>query len=173
MTPDRVPGCGVVCPARSLNRAISLRYAVQFCCLAHSGCARRSEAGRMDLAEVPLHRPRGRTRIHRALLGGRYSGQPRGLALSLGNVRHQYDGLHHHRLFHDLPEPPRQPESGMAFPRPHRLHRLPTVPFSTYEWETLSNLRAGAFLIASTYAVGSLILGLVAVWCGSLLAELI
>ena len=45
--------------------------------------------------------------------------------------------------------------------------------FSTYEWETLSTLRAGAFLIASTYAVGSLILGLVAVWCGSLLAELV
>lgn len=45
--------------------------------------------------------------------------------------------------------------------------------FSTYEWETLSTLRAGAFLIASTYAVGSLILGLVAVWCGSLLADLV
>jgi len=45
--------------------------------------------------------------------------------------------------------------------------------FSTYEWETLSTLRAGAFLIASTYAAGSLILGLAAVWCGSLLADLI
>lgn len=45
--------------------------------------------------------------------------------------------------------------------------------FSTYEWETLSSLRAGAFFLAALYAVGSLILGLVAVWCGSRLAEII
>jgi fluoride exporter len=45
--------------------------------------------------------------------------------------------------------------------------------FSTYEWETLSNLRAGAFFIAALYALGSLIAGLVAVWGGSLLAEVI
>ena len=43
--------------------------------------------------------------------------------------------------------------------------------FSTYEWETLSTLRSGAFLLAALYAVGSLLLGLVAVWGGSLLAE--
>jgi CrcB protein len=30
--------------------------------------------------------------------------------------------------------------------------------FSTYEWETLSTLRSGAFLLAGLYAVGSLIL---------------
>jgi fluoride exporter len=45
--------------------------------------------------------------------------------------------------------------------------------FSTYEWETLSNLRMGAFLPAALYAVGSLLLGLVAVWGGSLLAEVL
>ena len=45
--------------------------------------------------------------------------------------------------------------------------------FSTYEWETLSTLRAGAFALAGVYAIGSLILGLAAVWCGSLLAEAI
>jgi CrcB protein len=45
--------------------------------------------------------------------------------------------------------------------------------FSTYEWETLSNLRSGAFLLAALYAVGSLILGLVATWGGSVLAEVI
>jgi CrcB protein len=45
--------------------------------------------------------------------------------------------------------------------------------FSTYEWEALSSLRAGAFLIAGLYTIGSLIVGLAAVWCGSLLAELI
>jgi fluoride exporter len=44
--------------------------------------------------------------------------------------------------------------------------------FSTYEWETLSGLRSGAFLISSAYSVGSLIVGLIAVWCGSLLADL-
>ncbi len=45
--------------------------------------------------------------------------------------------------------------------------------FSTYEWETLSTLRAGAFSIAALYAVGSLVLGLVAVWAGSICAEAI
>jgi fluoride exporter len=45
--------------------------------------------------------------------------------------------------------------------------------FSTYEWETLSNLRSGAFLLAALYAVGSLFLGLVAVWSGSVLAEVL
>jgi CrcB protein len=45
--------------------------------------------------------------------------------------------------------------------------------FSTYEWETLSSIRAGAFFIAALYAGGSLILGLIAVWGGSWLAEAI
>ena len=45
--------------------------------------------------------------------------------------------------------------------------------FSTYEWETLSTIRAGAFFLAALYAVSSLILGLVAVWCGSVVAEII
>ena len=44
--------------------------------------------------------------------------------------------------------------------------------FSTYEWETLSTLRSGAFFLASLYAVSSLILGLAAVWAGSMLAEI-
>jgi len=42
--------------------------------------------------------------------------------------------------------------------------------FSTYEWETLSTLRSGAFMLASLYAAGSLVLGLAATWCGALLA---
>lgn len=45
--------------------------------------------------------------------------------------------------------------------------------FSTYEWETLSSLRAGAFFLAALYAFGSLVLGLLAVWCGARLAEVI
>jgi CrcB protein len=45
--------------------------------------------------------------------------------------------------------------------------------FSTYEWETLSTLRSGAFALASIYALGSLVLGLAAVWCGAALAEAI
>ena len=45
--------------------------------------------------------------------------------------------------------------------------------FSTYEWETLSTIRTGAFLLAALYAVSSLILGLAAVWFGSLIAEII
>ena len=43
--------------------------------------------------------------------------------------------------------------------------------FSTYEWETLSTLRSGAFALAALYAVGSLILGLAATWAGAALAE--
>jgi CrcB protein len=43
--------------------------------------------------------------------------------------------------------------------------------FSTYEWETLSTLRAGAFALGALYALGSLIGGLAATWCGVLLAD--
>lgn len=45
--------------------------------------------------------------------------------------------------------------------------------FSTYEWETLSTIRTGAFLLAAFYAVGSFIIGLAAVWGGSVLAEIL
>ena len=45
--------------------------------------------------------------------------------------------------------------------------------FSTYEWETLSTIRTGAFLMAALYAVSSLVLGLIAVWGGSVIAEMI
>ncbi|MDR3736894.1 MAG: fluoride efflux transporter CrcB [Acidobacteriaceae bacterium] len=45
--------------------------------------------------------------------------------------------------------------------------------FSTYEWETLTSLRSGAFALAALYAVGSLILGLAATWAGAALAEMI
>ena len=44
--------------------------------------------------------------------------------------------------------------------------------FSTYEWETFSSLRTGAFAMASFYAFLSLFLGIAAVWCGTLIAEL-
>ncbi len=43
--------------------------------------------------------------------------------------------------------------------------------FSTYEWETLSTLRSGALALAMLYAVGSMVLGLAATWCGAALAE--
>ncbi len=43
--------------------------------------------------------------------------------------------------------------------------------FSTYEWETLSVIRTGAFSMAILYAVSSFIFGLLAVWGGSTLAE--
>lgn len=45
--------------------------------------------------------------------------------------------------------------------------------FSTFEWETFSNLQTGAFLIAALYVVLSLFLGLVGVWCGVLIAKVI
>jgi CrcB protein len=43
--------------------------------------------------------------------------------------------------------------------------------FSTYEWETLSTLRSGAFSMAALYALGSVVIGLAATWCGAALAE--
>ncbi len=45
--------------------------------------------------------------------------------------------------------------------------------FSTFEWETLSTLRSGAFFLAALYTVGSIVLGLIAVWGGSWLAEVL
>jgi CrcB protein len=45
--------------------------------------------------------------------------------------------------------------------------------FSTFEWETFSTLRSGAFLLAALYSTLSLILGLAATWCGAMLAEAI
>ncbi|MHB1937715.1 MAG: fluoride efflux transporter CrcB [Acidobacteriaceae bacterium] len=45
--------------------------------------------------------------------------------------------------------------------------------FSSYEWETVATLRNGDFPMAALYAFGSLFLGLVAVWCGMLVAEMI
>lgn len=43
--------------------------------------------------------------------------------------------------------------------------------FSTYEWETLSLIRAGTISLSAVYALGSLVLGLVATWCGMAAAE--
>jgi CrcB protein len=45
--------------------------------------------------------------------------------------------------------------------------------FSTFEWEIFSNLQLGAFLVAGLYVVLSVILGLVAVWCGVTLARMV
>jgi fluoride exporter len=43
--------------------------------------------------------------------------------------------------------------------------------FSTFEWETFSNLETGGLLTATLYVVSSVLLGLVAVWCGALIAR--
>jgi CrcB protein len=43
--------------------------------------------------------------------------------------------------------------------------------FSTYEWETLSTMRSGAFALALLYALGSVVVGLAATWGGAALAE--
>jgi fluoride exporter len=44
--------------------------------------------------------------------------------------------------------------------------------FSTFEWETFSNLQTGGFLIAGLYVVLSVFLGLLAVWCGVAIARI-
>jgi len=43
--------------------------------------------------------------------------------------------------------------------------------FSTFEWETFSSLQTGAFFISTLYVVLSFLVGLIAVWCGVLLAR--
>ena len=43
--------------------------------------------------------------------------------------------------------------------------------FSTFEWEIFANLQTGAFLIASSYVVLSLVFGLIGVWGGVLMAR--
>lgn len=45
--------------------------------------------------------------------------------------------------------------------------------FSTFEWEILSNLQLGTFLIAGMYLCLSVMLGLIAAWCGLTLAKMI
>lgn len=45
--------------------------------------------------------------------------------------------------------------------------------FSTFEWETFSNVQTGSFTIAGLYVVLSIVLGLVGVWCGVLMANLV
>ena len=45
--------------------------------------------------------------------------------------------------------------------------------FSTFEWETYSNLQTGAFLIATLYVVLSVFLGLIALWFGVLIAKVV
>lgn len=45
--------------------------------------------------------------------------------------------------------------------------------FSTFEWETFSSLQLGSFLIAALYVTLSVVLGLVAVWCGVVVARVV
>ena len=45
--------------------------------------------------------------------------------------------------------------------------------FSTFEWETFANLQTGGFAVAGAYVVSSVVLGLVAVWCGVMLAKIV
>jgi fluoride exporter len=45
--------------------------------------------------------------------------------------------------------------------------------FSTFEWETFANLQTGGIIVAGAYVASSVVLGLVAVWCGVLLAKIV
>ena len=45
--------------------------------------------------------------------------------------------------------------------------------FSTFEWEIFSNLQIGSLLIAGSYAVSSVLLGLIGVWCGVMIARVV
>jgi len=43
--------------------------------------------------------------------------------------------------------------------------------FSTFEWETFTNLQIGSYLIAGLYIGLSIVLGLIGVWCGVRIAR--
>ncbi|MGA7158301.1 MAG: fluoride efflux transporter CrcB [Acidobacteriaceae bacterium] len=43
--------------------------------------------------------------------------------------------------------------------------------FSTFEWETFTNLQSGGFLVASLYVSSSILLGLIAIWGGVAIAK--
>lgn len=45
--------------------------------------------------------------------------------------------------------------------------------FSTFEWETFVSLQNGTFFLAALYVALSFFLGLLAVWCGVLLARIV
>ena len=45
--------------------------------------------------------------------------------------------------------------------------------FSTFEWETYSNLQAGSLAIAGLYVSLSVLLGLAGVWCGGVIGKVI
>lgn len=45
--------------------------------------------------------------------------------------------------------------------------------FSTFEWETFTTLQTGTFFLAALYVAFSFFLGLLAIWCGVLLARAI
>ena len=45
--------------------------------------------------------------------------------------------------------------------------------FSTFEWETFANLQIGSFSIAGLYVASSIVLGLIAVWCGVMIARFV
>lgn len=45
--------------------------------------------------------------------------------------------------------------------------------FSTFEWETFTNLQIGSFSIAGLYVASSIVLGLMAVWCGAMIARFV
>ena len=45
--------------------------------------------------------------------------------------------------------------------------------FSTFEWEIFTDLETSAFLTGALYLVLSLVLGLIAIWCGVLAAKAI
>lgn len=43
--------------------------------------------------------------------------------------------------------------------------------FSTFEWETFTNLQTGSFFIAGLYLTLSILLGLAGIWCGVAVAR--
>lgn len=43
--------------------------------------------------------------------------------------------------------------------------------FSTFEWETFAKLQSGSVSVASLYVLSSVLIGLIAVWCGVIFAR--
>jgi len=124
----------------------------------------------MELAKIFLHCCRRSAWFSGAVSGGSGGDGPDGIEVSLWHVRDQHHRLPDYRFLAGFSGKARGVERGVEVPIPVGFVGAYST-FSTFEWETFSNLQTGAFLTASLYVVLSIVLGLAAVWCGVLLAR--
>lgn len=124
-----------------------------------------------SVCKIPSHRNWWRHRFSRPVLGWLNHREPIGHQVSLWDFCDQYHGLPDHWIFTGFPGKARRAECRVEVLIPIGFIGAYST-FSTFEWETFSSLQTGAFFVAALYVVLSLFLGLVAVWCGVVIARL-